>query len=79
MIVGTEGVVLGGGLGPEGIVSAASEEWNAVAAGGGTIPGGTRVRISAIDGLRLTVEPVGDDGPSPAGPAAPGLEERTTT
>lgn len=79
MIVGTEGVVLGGGLGPEGVVRAAAEEWKAVAAGGGAIPGGARVRVTGIDGLRLTVEPVGDDGPSPAGLAAPGAGERTTT
>ena len=79
MIVGTEGIVLGDGLRPEGVVRAASEEWKALAAGGATIPGGTRVRIIAIDGLRLTVEPVGDDGPSPAGLAAPGLGERKTT
>jgi membrane-bound ClpP family serine protease len=70
--------VLGDGLRPEGIVRAAAEEWNAVAAGGGTIPGGARVRITAIDGLQVTAEPLGDDGPSPGGLAAPGLGERTT-
>ena len=79
MIVGMEGAVLGAGLGPEGVVRVAAEEWKAVAAGGGTIPGGARVRVTAIDGLRLTVEPVGDDGSSPAGLAAPGLGERTIT
>ncbi len=79
MIVGTEGTVLGDGLAPEGVVRAASEEWKAVAADGRTITGGTRVRITSIDGLRLTVEPVGHDGPPPVGLAAPGLEERTTT
>jgi membrane-bound serine protease (ClpP class) len=78
-IVGAVGTVLGDGLEPEGIVRAASEEWKAVAADGGTIPGGARVRVTAIDGLRVTVEPLGDDGSSPGGLAAPGLGERTTT
>ncbi|MEP6476764.1 MAG: nodulation protein NfeD [Actinomycetota bacterium] len=80
MILGMEGLALGGGLRPEGIVRAAAEEWKAVAAGGATIPGGARVRVTAIDGLRLTVEPVGDDGGhAPGGLPAAGLGERTTT
>jgi len=78
-LVGATGVVLGSGLHPEGVVRVAAEEWQALAAGGAGIPAGTRVRVTAVEGLGITVEPVGHDETSPAGSAAPGLGERTTT
>jgi membrane-bound serine protease (ClpP class) len=56
-IVGEQGVALPAGVGPKGgIVRVHSEEWNAVSAAG-DIPGGAAVRVVAIDGLVLTVEP----------------------
>jgi membrane-bound serine protease (ClpP class) len=58
-IVGREGVALGDGLAPNGIVRVASEEWRAVAPGA-RIPTGAKVRVTAIDGLVLTVEPVSE-------------------
>ena len=78
-LVGATGVVVGSGLHPDGVVRIAAEEWQALAAGGAGMPAGTRVRVTAVDGLRITVEPVGHDETSPAGSSAPGLEERTTT
>jgi membrane-bound serine protease (ClpP class) len=78
-LLGATGTVVGEGLHPEGVVRVAAEEWRAVAAAGAELPAGTRVRVSAIEGLQLTVELVGDDEASPAGSAAPGLGERTTT
>jgi membrane-bound serine protease (ClpP class) len=64
-IVGREGVTLGGGLHPDGIVRVASEEWQAIAPGA-RIPTGAKIRVTGIDGLVLTVEPVTDEH----GPAA---------
>jgi membrane-bound serine protease (ClpP class) len=78
-LLGATGAVVGDGLHPEGVVRVAAEEWRAVAAGGAQIPAGERVRVTAVDGLELTVEAVGHDETSPAGSAAPGLGERTTT
>ena len=78
-LLGATGTVVGDGLHPEGVVRVAAEEWRAVADAGAEIPAGTRVRVTAVDGLEVTVEPVGHDETSPAGSAAPGLEERTTT
>jgi membrane-bound ClpP family serine protease len=78
-IVGAEGTVVGEGLDPEGVVRVAAEEWRAVAGGTAPIPAGSRVRVTAHEGLRLTVERVGHDQASPGGTAAPGLGERTTT
>ena len=78
-LIGADGIVVGDGLDPEGVVRVAAEEWRAIGAGGTPIPAGTRVRVTAIDGLQLTVEPAGDDGAPPGGIAAPGLGERTTT
>jgi membrane-bound serine protease (ClpP class) len=68
-LIGREGVVLGAVLAPEGVVRVAAEEWKAVSTGG-PIPGGTRIRVTAIDGLVLTVEPVTDEH-SPTGGVAP--------
>ena len=67
-IVGREGVVIGRGLSPEGIVRVASEEWKAVAEGGGSIPTGGAIRVVRLDGLVLTVAPVTEehDEPDPA-------------
>ena len=59
-IIGLEGVALGGGLHPRGIVRVASEEWQAVAPDA-RIPTGAKVRVTGIDGLVLTVEPVADE------------------
>jgi membrane-bound serine protease (ClpP class) len=56
-IVGREGVALRGGLDPTGVVRVDAEEWRAIS-GGRRIPGGARVRVTGIDGLVLTVEPV---------------------
>jgi membrane-bound ClpP family serine protease len=56
-IVGREGVALASGLDPTGVVRVDAEEWRAVS-GAGPIAGGTRVRVTRIDGLVLTVEPL---------------------
>jgi membrane-bound serine protease (ClpP class) len=56
-IIGREGVVLGGGLDPEGVVRVAAEEWKATSAAG-PIPPGTKIRVTRLDGLVLTVEPM---------------------
>jgi membrane-bound serine protease (ClpP class) len=56
-IVGREGVVLGAGLDPEGVVRVAAEEWKATT-DSGPIAGGTRIRVTRLDGLVLTVEPL---------------------
>jgi len=55
-VVGREGVVLGGGLDPEGVVRVASEEWRAIAPH--PLAPGTKVRVTKLDGLVLTVEPL---------------------
>jgi membrane-bound serine protease (ClpP class) len=68
-ILGREGVVLGAELGPEGVVRVAAEEWKAVSRGG-PIPGGTRIRVTAIDGLVLTVEPISEEHTSAGGVAS---------
>jgi membrane-bound serine protease (ClpP class) len=57
-IVGQPGVALPGGVNETGgIVRVAAEEWRAVAPDG-RIDGGAPVRVLAIDGLILTVEPL---------------------
>ena len=68
-VIGREGVVLGRGLDPEGVVRVAAEEWRAVAPGG-SIPPGTKVRVTRLDGLVLTVEPLEHEH-APTGGAAP--------
>ena len=70
-IVGQEGVALGAGIDPDGIVRVASEEWRAVAP---AAPDRRRARRSAsprLDGLVLTVEPIIDEH-APAGGAGRG-------
>jgi membrane-bound serine protease (ClpP class) len=60
-IVGQEGIALPAGVSRTGgIVRVAAEEWRAIAPEG-PIPGGALVRVRAIDGLVLTVEPLGKD------------------
>ena len=56
-IIGRDGVVLGAGLDPEGVVRVAAEEWKATSAAG-PIPPGTKIRVTRLDGLVLTVEPL---------------------
>jgi membrane-bound serine protease (ClpP class) len=56
-IVGHEGVVLAGGLDPEGVVRVAAEEWKAISPTG-SLPAGARIRVTRLDGLVLTVEPL---------------------
>ncbi len=55
-ILGKEGVVIGAGLGPAGVVRVASEEWRAQSSAG-PLPGGARIKVTGHDGLMLTVEP----------------------
>jgi membrane-bound serine protease (ClpP class) len=55
-IVGKLGVTIGAGLNPDGIVRVSSEEWQATTADGATIPAGTQIRVTDLDGLTLTVE-----------------------
>jgi membrane-bound serine protease (ClpP class) len=58
VIIGKEGVVVGGGIGPDGgVVRVAAEEWRA-RTDAGPLPGGTHVTVTALDGLVLTVEPL---------------------
>ena len=68
-IVGREGVVLGNGLDPEGVVRVAAEEWKATT-GAGPIPPGSRIRVTRLDGLVLTVEPLESEH-VPTGGVAP--------
>lgn len=69
-IVGREGVALGAGLDPRGVVRVNAEEWNAVSSDD-RIPGGGAVRVTRIDGLVLTVETVDHEHTPAAGPPAP--------
>jgi membrane-bound serine protease (ClpP class) len=66
-LIGMQGVALDGGLSPEGIVRVASEEWNATSSHG-TVPEGARVKVIALSGLSLTVEPADEDHEAPAMP-----------
>jgi membrane-bound serine protease (ClpP class) len=57
-IIGRDGVVVGAGVDHRGgVVRVAAEEWNAVAPAGPLSPG-ARIRVIALDGLVLTVEPL---------------------
>jgi membrane-bound serine protease (ClpP class) len=67
-IVGREGVVLGSGLDPEGVVRVAAEEWKATT-GDPPIAAGTKIRVTRIDGLVLTVEPLASEHASTGGVA----------
>jgi membrane-bound serine protease (ClpP class) len=68
VVIGREGVVLGTGLSPDGVVRVAAEEWKAVSPSG-PIPGGTKIKVISLDGLVLTVEP-SDAEHAPAGGAS---------
>lgn len=72
-VVGRDGVVLAGGLEPEGVVRVAAEEWRA-RSDAGAIPAGSKIRVTSLDGLVLTVEPLdpehastGDGSPARGG------------
>lgn len=69
-LIGKEGVVLGSGLGPEGVVRVGSEEWHAVSSAG-PVRGETKIRVTGLTGLQLTVEPITDE-PVPASVPAEG-------
>ena len=61
VVTGREGMIGETGaavteLSPEGKVFVHGEYWNAVAVS--PVPAGARVTVKAIDGLRLTVEPI---------------------
>jgi membrane-bound serine protease (ClpP class) len=72
-VVGQEGVAIGNGVDRRGgIVRVNAEEWRAVFPGG-EIPPGQRVRVTRLDGLVLTVEPVPTEH-VPASEASPGKE-----
>jgi membrane-bound serine protease (ClpP class) len=68
-VIGREGVVLGNGLDPEGVVRVAAEEWKAMSTTG-PVPPGTKVRVTRLDGLVLTVEPLEHEH-APTGGVAP--------
>jgi membrane-bound serine protease (ClpP class) len=70
-LIGKDGVVIGAGLGPTGVVRIAAEEWRATSPAG-PLPGGTRVRVTALDGLVLTVEPLIDEHVSASVPTEGG-------
>jgi membrane-bound serine protease (ClpP class) len=70
-LIGKEGVVIGAGLGPDGVVRVASEEWRAVSTSG-PLPRDTRIRVTGLDGLVLTVEPLIDEHVSASAPAEGG-------
>ena len=55
-ILGKEGVVIGSGLGPAGVVRVAAEEWRAESSAG-PLPSGAHIKVTGHDGLVLTVEP----------------------
>ena len=69
-LIGKEGVVLGSGMGPEGVVRVGSEEWRAVSPAG-PLRGDTKIRVTGLTGLMLTVEPIIDE-PVPASVPAEG-------
>jgi membrane-bound serine protease (ClpP class) len=69
-LVGREGVVLGAGLAPDGVVRVASEEWRATSTSG-PLPRDMRIRVTGLDGLVLAVEPLIDE-PMPASAPAEG-------
>ncbi|MGZ5213919.1 MAG: NfeD family protein [Actinomycetota bacterium] len=70
-LIGKEGVVLGAGLGAEGVVRVASEEWRAVSPSG-PLPRNMRIRVTGLDGLVLTVEPLVDEHVPASAPAEGG-------
>jgi len=76
-IVGTDGVALPGGVGPNGgQVRVAAEQWRAIAPGG-PIPGGAPIHVISLDGLVLTVEPAATEQ-APTAEKAPATEGGST-
>jgi len=76
-IVGTDGVALAGGVGPNGgQVRVAAEQWRAIAPRG-RIPGGAPIHVISLDGLVLTVEPAATEE-APAAQKAPATEGGTS-
>jgi membrane-bound serine protease (ClpP class) len=65
-IVGKEGVVVRD-LDPSGIVLVASEEWTAESASG-PVRRGERIRVLALEGIRLKVEPATEEAPAMQAP-----------
>jgi membrane-bound serine protease (ClpP class) len=61
-LIGQDGVVERD-LSPEGVVLVASEEWSARSIAG-VLPRGARVRVVAVDRLRLDVEPLEQQAPA---------------
>jgi membrane-bound serine protease (ClpP class) len=70
-IIGKDGVVIGAGLGPNGVVRVASEEWRAVSTSG-PLPVGSRIRVTGLDGLVLTVVSLADEHRPAVAPAEGG-------
>lgn len=69
-IVGTAGVSIGAGVTAHGgLVRVAAEEWQAVSTGEDIAPG-AGVRVTKLDGLVLTVEPLVDEHLPAGSPAA---------
>jgi membrane-bound serine protease (ClpP class) len=65
-IVGEEGVVVRD-LDPTGIVLVASEEWTAESPSG-PVRRGERIRVLALEGIRLKVEPATEEAPAMQAP-----------
>ena len=81
-LVGREGMVIQD-LDPRGVVQVAAEDWTADVVHG-VLRRGERVRVVAVDGLRLKVEPAGEPrliepAEEPAPRRAVPAEERTST
>ena len=74
-VVGKQGVAIGAGLNPDGIVRVASEEWRARTADGSTVPAGSPVRVTKLEGLTVIVEAIPAELET-AGPAS-AEEERS--
>ena len=70
-LIGKEGVVISAGLGPDGVVRVGSEEWGAVSSAG-PLRGDTRIRVTGLNGLVLTVEPLIDEHVPASSPAEGG-------
>jgi membrane-bound ClpP family serine protease len=75
-VIGTAGVVVRD-LDPLGVVLVAAEEWTAQSRDGQTIGKGSPVRVTKVEGLRLTVQPV--DESVAAGAAAGGGDQAAPT
>jgi membrane protein implicated in regulation of membrane protease activity len=63
-LIGAEAVA-DGDLAPRGWVHVRGESWQAESASGASVPAGTRVRVRAVRGLTLQVEPGPDSSSAP--------------